>query len=153
MHAAGTIRRAQGAHDIGAAGIDVIEAFRWEDAYVEVHTSTNPVFVAGEIRGNLKLVPASRSPQFHRGDANANGRLDLTDAVAILGFLFSGSEAPPCLESADVDDDGTVGLTDPLGVLNFLFLNGRRPAAPFGACGSDPTPDDLGCAAFAPCAQ
>ncbi len=152
MRATGTIRRAQGAHDIGAAGIDVIEAFRWEEAYVEVHTSTSPVFVAGEIRGNLKLVTARSSPQFQRGDANSNGRVDLTDAVMILGFLFSGSEAPPCLKSADVDDDGAVGLTDPLGVLNFLFLNGRPPAAPFGACGSDPTPDELDCAGFAPCA-
>ena len=77
----------------------------------------------------------------------------MSDAVVVLGFLFSGGDAPPCSKSADLDDDGAVAITDPLNLLNFLFLSTAPPAAPFGACGVDPTPDDLDCIEFAPCAQ
>jgi len=33
-------------------------------------------------------------PAFHRGDANADGELDISDAVAIFGFLFLGGGRP-----------------------------------------------------------
>ncbi len=82
-----------------------------------------------------------------------DGTIQVTDAIAALGFLFSGGSAPTCVKSADVDDDGKVALTDPLNLLNFLFLSAPPPPAPFGTCGADPTPDDLECVEFAPCAQ
>ena len=34
-------------------------------------------------------------PVFHRGDADDNGELQLTDAIRILGFLFLGAESLP----------------------------------------------------------
>lgn len=88
---------------------------------------------------------------FKRGNANADGDVNLSDAVFILNYLFRGGAAPPCLDAADADDSGVINLTDAVYLLNYLFLGGPEPRAPFEACGEDPTADDLDCGAFPPC--
>ena len=94
------------------------------------------------------FVSAEGGIAFRRGDADANGVLELTDAVLSLGFLFLGTEAPPCDDAADTNDDGIVDLSDPVGVLNFLFIGGSPPADPFPDCCDDPTTDDLDCVSY-----
>ncbi|MEM7231680.1 MAG: di-heme oxidoredictase family protein [Planctomycetota bacterium] len=84
---------------------------------------------------------AASSHTFARGDANDDGRTDLSDAVFILGFLFLGGEAPPCQAAADPNDDGQIQITDAIYMLNFLFSGGPGPEAPYPLLGSDPTPD------------
>lgn len=81
---------------------------------------------------------------FRRGDVDGNGRLNLSDAVALLGHLFLGGRSPACPDGADIDDNGAVQVTDAIGALGFLFLGGSEPAAPGPrACGPDPTEDGL----------
>jgi hypothetical protein len=93
-------------------------------------------------------------PMLHRGDADDNGELQLTDAIRILGFLFLGNQAPSCLDAADADDNGELQLTDAIRVLGFLFL-GNAPPAPPGPpgseCGSDPGDVHLGCESYQNC--
>ncbi|HVR75576.1 MAG TPA: PKD domain-containing protein, partial [Planctomycetota bacterium] len=48
---------------------------------------------------------------FHRGDADDNGSLQLTDALRILGFLVLGGPPPTCLDAGDADDNGSLQLT------------------------------------------
>ena len=81
---------------------------------------------------------------FRRGDPNASGGLDVSDAITVLGFLFRGTEAPSCLDAADADDNGVVEITDAIYGLAWLFTGGPAPPSP-GAiqCGSDPTPDEF----------
>lgn len=67
--------------------------------------------------------------QLARGDADLNGRLELTDAVNVLSFLFLGGELRSCLAIADATGNGALDLTDPISVLNFLFLGGPAPPA------------------------
>ena len=57
------------------------------------------------------------------------------------------------MDSADADDSGNVnGLVDGLYVLNFQFVPGSpAPPPPYPFCGSDPTPDAVGCDDFAGC--
>jgi len=92
---------------------------------------------------------------FHRGDADDNGLLQLTDAVRILTFLFLGGEAPTCAEAADADDNGTLQLTDAVRILGFLFLGQPPPATPGPppeACGPDPQGSpDVGCELYTKC--
>jgi hypothetical protein len=101
------------------------------------------------------LIPgAALQPEprrFQRGDANADGKTDLSDAVFTLGFLFLGGPEPACLKSADIDDSGRIDISDPVGLLNYLFLSGREPAPPYPHCGIDASPDALSCATFPPC--
>ena len=82
---------------------------------------------------------------FVRGDANGDGRLDISDAVATLLYLFQGSEILTCEDHGDVDDNGILQLTDPVLSLNFMFREGPRPAAPYPEPGLDPTEDAFDC--------
>ena len=72
------------------------------------------------------------------GDLSQDGALDISDCIAILGYLFHGKPAAlPCgdgtLESpgnmnlVDVNDDTTVDVSDAIYVLGFLFLGGAPP--------------------------
>ncbi|MGE3163427.1 MAG: hypothetical protein AB7O52_00825 [Planctomycetota bacterium] len=86
---------------------------------------------------------------FIRGDANANGSVDIADAVFNLDFLFNGG-APICLDAQDSNDDGQVNLADPVFSLAYQFSGGMSPTAPFPACGNDPTVDAIDCAGPVP---
>ena len=63
-----------------------------------------------------------------RGDVDSNGQLNITDPIAILGFLFLGTKAPPCNPVADANSDRVVNLTDAVVLLNFLFLGSPAPS-------------------------
>ena len=88
---------------------------------------------------------------FHRGDPNADGREDISDALSVLGALFLGGPALGCEKSADANDSGGLDLSDPVYFLNYLFLGGPAPRPPFSECGIDPTADGLGCDFHAAC--
>jgi hypothetical protein len=85
---------------------------------------------------------ALASVQYRRGDANGDGRSDISDAIAILRYLFSGSFQIGCLLAADVNGDGGVDLADAIYALNYQFRGGAAPPEPGpDECGSDPAPD------------
>ena len=90
---------------------------------------------------------------FRRGDANADGGINITDGIFILNYLFLGGPEPPCMEAADPNDDGSNNITDGVYILNFLFLGGPPPTAPgHETCGPDPEGSpDLGCASYEAC--
>jgi hypothetical protein len=90
-------------------------------------------------------------PAFVRGDANADGAEDISDGIAVLAFLFLGSAAPACREAMDSDDSGETDISDAIRLLAHLFTGGSPPAQPFPGCGTDPTPDAIGCGSFPPC--
>ncbi len=88
------------------------------------------------------VLPPPEGELFRRGDTDGNGSVELTDAILVLDYLFQGSGAPGCLETADSDDNGKVDISDAIRLLGWLFLGGEPLPAP-GAqeCGRDPTPD------------
>ncbi len=93
-------------------------------------------------------------PQFHRGDSDGNGDLQLTDAVRVLNVLFLGTGVINCADAADADDNGQLQLTDAVRILNVLFLGTGVIPAPGPTdlpCGSDPTEDALDCAVYDKC--
>lgn len=91
---------------------------------------------------------------FRRGDVNADGTSNLSDAVFSLGHLYLGTEPPSCLKAADTNDDGRINISDPIFLLNYLFLGGEAPQNPGPTvCGPDPTPDALDCAIYLPANQ
>ncbi|MBN1441722.1 MAG: CotH kinase family protein, partial [Planctomycetes bacterium] len=72
------------------------------------------------------------------GDTNQDGRVDLSDAVALLANLFTRPPTSlPCegqsMEDAgnllvfDLSGDGGVDITDPIYLLRYLFLGGSAP--------------------------
>ena len=83
--------------------------------------------------------------RFRRGDVVATDcRVNVSDAVAILNYLFISGVVPDCLDAADTDDSGDIVLTDAVRILNYLFLGGEPPEDPGPlTAGPDPTGDDL----------
>jgi DNA-binding beta-propeller fold protein YncE len=71
--------------------------------------------------------PPPRGPRLLRGDCDGDGRLDLTDAVFTLNWLFHGGRRPPCEAACDASGEGTLNVTDPIRILRFLFLGGPPP--------------------------
>jgi hypothetical protein len=102
----------------------------------------------------VMVFPLGEEP-FLRGDANGDGAVDISDAVRILGYLFTGDAEPACLDAADANDSAAVDISDPIYLLGHLFLGGPAPDDPFdpeGTCGVDPTPlDGLSCLSYEPC--
>lgn len=92
------------------------------------------MFVLGPAKPGLANNPADLShcpTPFLRGDANQDSRVDLSDAVTILSYLFADGQPPSCFDRADVNDDNALNLTDPVYLLNFLFKSGPPPPFPF----------------------
>lgn len=98
-------------------------------------------------------VPLCAQP-FRRGDANDDARVDISDAIAALGFLFLDAREPGCLDAADSNDDDRVDISDVIFILDDLFgpYSGTRIPAPGPfACGLDPTAEELGCSTARTC--
>jgi len=100
---------------------------------------------ATEIHGSHVLYPEAALKPFVRGDGNVDGRVDLSDAISTLNYLFLGAAVPGCVRAADVNDDGTLGLSDAVYLLVSLFQGGRLIPPPYPNCGPDTTADSLNC--------
>jgi hypothetical protein len=90
--------------------------------------------------------------QFRRGDADGNGRRNVTDAVLIIqNALGNLPERFDCDDARDSNDDGMANITDAIPLLNYLFREGPPLPEPFLVCGVDPTDTDgLTCAQDSP---
>jgi hypothetical protein len=107
----------------------------------------------GLLGGGLVLDGRLRAADgpFLRGDANADGAVDIADPIFIIGWLLKGGSLPPCLDAADVDDSGRLDIGDAIRLIDFLFRAGSPPPPPYPACGPDPTGDALTCLEHSAC--
>lgn len=99
-----------------------------------------PLLLATAVLSGPAAFP--QSTPFLRGDANDSGKVDISDAIATLGCLFSGSACAACADVADANDDGKVDLSDAVFTLGFLFGGGASIPEPFPLPGLDPTTGD-----------
>jgi hypothetical protein len=90
--------------------------------------------------------------EFLRGDANADGTVNIADATTLLGFLFLGDDPLACEDAADANDDGSLNISDASFALGYLFLGTAQPPFPGPAnCGPDAlTADPIRCWAGCP---
>ena len=100
--------------------------------------------------GNVYIVRSAYGQRsFRRGDTNGDERLDLSDGIALLAYLFLGQRAPVCADAADSEDSGDLNISDAIRVLSYLFTSAAPPPAHRpDACGADPTADPLECEFF-----
>ena len=132
------------AHLDGDPGLEVVV---WNGSRIGILDLAGPAssFIAEIGQETLEFV---NIPTFLRGDANGDGEIDISDAVALLGSLFLGFRAPACDDAADTDDSGELDVSDAISLLNFLFNRRNQDPPPRPGPyrrGIDPTIDDLGC--------
>ena len=97
-------------------------------------------------------------PTFVRGDGNSDGSVNLTDGIIPLLYLFSGGDAPACVDAADTNDTGAIEITDAIIIFSWLFSGGAAPVSPSPSaagyqpadCGVDATEDDADCLSVSP---
>lgn len=77
-------------------------------------------------------------PQPVNGDCNADGTRDISDAIYLLTWLFSGGPAPvpstctvgiPIRENGDANGDGSRDISDAVHLLSWLFGGGGPPVS------------------------
>jgi hypothetical protein len=86
---------------------------------------------------------------FIRGDAHEDGRVNLSDAIAILRRLFIAADRTECLDLSDANGDLRIDLQDPVHLLGHLFGGGPRPPEPFHTCSA--TLEGIGCSCYSAC--
>ncbi len=142
----------------------------WTDAGSSEFLGLGPTLLAGVVAiGNEPASPAvsfllprarlsgvdlrcEAAPAFRRGDANGDGTVDLSDAVATFGYLFLGGQAPACTDAEDADDSGVLDVSDGIFTLGYLFGGTSAPPLPGPtACGPDVEADDLGPCLYPAC--
>jgi hypothetical protein len=94
----------------------------------------------------VTLEGGGREP-FIRGDADGNGRYNVSDAVIVIQEVLLNFQARfDCDDRLDVNDDETLDVSDALPILAWLFQAGPQFPGPFLVCEVDPTDNgDLGC--------
>ena len=61
------------------------------------------------------------------GDANADASVNLSDAVYIINYVFSGGDAPVPYDAGDVNCDGKCNVSDAVFIINYVFSGGKAP--------------------------
>jgi hypothetical protein len=106
----------------------------------------SPCIGSGKDGTDMGAVPFTATQLFVRGDSNSSGKLDISDAVTTLDYLFRGGADVDCLDALDADDSGDLDITDAIFALQYLFQGGKSIPPPYPQPGVDPTPEDpLGC--------
>jgi hypothetical protein len=72
--------------------------------------------------------PASAA-SYRCGDTDGSGRVDLSDAVFLIAFIFGEGAAPNPLVVADVDCSGLVDISDAVYLVAFIFGEGAAPCS------------------------
>ena len=63
------------------------------------------------------------------GDANADATADISDAVYLIAYIFSGGSAPSPLLAGDANCDSTVDISDAVYLIAYIFSGGAAPCA------------------------
>jgi len=79
--------------------------------------------------GQVFLNDRSCLRRARRGDGNADGVLDLGDAISALGYIIL-SIPIACPQAVEVNGDGQLDLADAVFLLNYLFASGSAPQGP-----------------------
>ena len=74
----------------------------------------------------------SISNRFLRGDCNGDQRLDISDPIWNLYFLFFGGPRAPCDEGCNINGDHMIDFTDSIYALSYQLIGGPPP--PYPAC-------------------
>ena len=98
----------------------------------------------GNYKANLKLysndpdsidaaltIPAQMRvlPPYLCGDANGDDAVDISDAVALVAYIFSGGPAPDPLARGDVTCDNAIDISDAVYLVAYIFAGGPAPCA------------------------
>jgi hypothetical protein len=88
-----------------------------------------------EVKGNYLYVATRCAlmifefnlPPVDCGDANADGTVNVSDAVYIINYIFVSGNPPDPYKAADVNCDTVVNVSDAVWIINYIFVGGNPP--------------------------
>jgi len=87
--------------------------------------------VADAVGGSAeKPLAFSITPGYICGDANANGAVNVADAVYIVSYIFREGPLPTPFDAGDANCDGNVNVGDAVYIVNYIFREGPPPCCP-----------------------
>ncbi|HER00688.1 MAG TPA: hypothetical protein ENO22_15235 [candidate division Zixibacteria bacterium] len=66
-------------------------------------------------------------PAYICGDASGDEVVNISDAVYIINYIFTGGAAPEPVAAADGNCDGSCNVSDAVMIINFIFSDGGAP--------------------------
>jgi hypothetical protein len=66
-------------------------------------------------------------PLYIPGDANNDGAVDISDAVYLIAYIFTGGAAPSPLKAGDANCDSAVDISDAVYLIAYIFTGGAAP--------------------------
>jgi hypothetical protein len=63
------------------------------------------------------------------GDANGSGSVNISDAVYLIAYIFSGGPAPSPWLAGDANCSGSVNISDAVYLIAYIFSGGLAPCA------------------------
>ena len=88
---------------------------------IELTTSDEEAINPDDAQATLSVVDVKI------GDANGDGKISITDAVAIVGHILGSGKDGFTVVAADVNGDGRISITDAVSVVN-MILDGNTSA-------------------------
>jgi hypothetical protein len=78
-------------------------------------------------RDTLSVSVRVTDPPYICGDADGSRVVDISDAVYLIAYIFSGGSAPSPLLAGDASCDQTVDISDAVYLINYIFSGGPEP--------------------------
>ena len=66
-------------------------------------------------------------PPYICGNANGDDKVNVSDAVYIINYVFSGGNAPNPIETCNVNCDSKCNVSDAVYLINYVFSGGNPP--------------------------
>ena len=84
-------------------------------------TNNNPLFSCYASNSTTGSLPQIYRLNIIKGDANGDGKVTITDAVAIVNYILGNPSGNFNINAADVSGDGNITITDAVGVVNIIL--------------------------------
>ena len=73
------------------------------------------------------FLSASLIPDYLPGDLDGSGNIDISDAVFLISYIFSGGLPPIPLARGDADCSMGVDISDAVFLISYIFSGGSAP--------------------------